>query len=43
MVCVVGVKKVYFVFVVLEICYLNVYGIDMLISEELVVYYCNVD
>lgn len=43
MVCELGVKKVYFVLVVLEICFLNVYGIDMLLVNELIVYGCEID
>lgn len=40
MVCDVGVKKVIFVLVVLLVKFLNVYGIDMLMCGELVVYGC---
>lgn len=43
MVCDVGVKKVFFVFVVLMVKYLNVYGIDMLVKEELIVFECIVE
>lgn len=43
MVCDVGVCKVYLVSVVLLVCYLNIYGIDMLVVEELVVYNCMVE
>lgn len=43
MVCEVGVKKVYFVFAVLEIRFLNVYGIDMSSVMELIVYGREVD
>lgn len=43
MVCDFGVKKVYIVFVVFEICFLNVYGIDMLSVNELIVYGCDND
>lgn len=38
MCCQVGVKKVYVVFVFLFVKFLNVYGIDMLICYELIVY-----
>lgn len=38
-----GVKKVYFVLVVLEICFLNVYGIDMFFVNEFIVYGCEID
>lgn len=37
MCCVVGVVKVYFVFVVLLVCFFNVYGVDMLLCKEFVV------
>lgn len=39
----VGVKNVYFVFVVLLVCYFNVYGIDMFFVSELIVYGCIVE
>lgn len=38
-----GAKKVYFAFAALEICFLNVYGIDMLSATELIAYGCEVD
>lgn len=43
MVCDVGVCKVYLVSVVLLVCYFNIYGIDMLVVEELVVYNWSVE
>lgn len=43
MVCEVGVKNVYFCFVVLVVCYFNVYGIDMLSVYELIVYNCSIE